>query len=319
MSEKFPHPESVPVADPPYQAFESLVEKRAWSPEKHKSRMQYVLLITIAILITEVIGALLSHSLVLLADAGHMLADASGIALALFAIFISSRPPNDARTFGFQRAEILAAALNALVLLGLSVFIIVQAVRHLFAPPEVQSEIMIVFGIIALLGNGCSFLLLRQGQKESLNVKGAFLEVLSDMLGAGAVIVAAVVIIFTHWLQADAIASLAIGILIVPRTLRLLRDTLDVLLEATPKNIDLAKVREHILGISGVKDAHDLHVWLITSGVPVLSAHIVVNEGSQGEMLDKLQECLRKHFDVEHSTFQLEPAEHSAHEHGVHS
>lgn len=281
--------------------------------------MQLVLLITVGILVAEVIGALISHSLVLLADAAHMLADAGGIALALFTIYIASRPPNDKRTFGFQRAEILAAALNALVLLGLSVFIIVQGIGRLLAPPEVNSEIMVIFGVIALIGNGCSLLLLQQGQKESLNVKGAFLEVLSDMLGAGAVIVAAIVIIFTHWLQADAVASLVIGVLIVPRTLRLLRETLDVLLEATPKNIDLAKVRQHILEIEGVKDAHDLHAWLITSGVPVLSAHIVVEANAQKGMLDKLQECLREHFDVEHSTFQLEPIEHSEHEHGAHS
>lgn len=286
---------------------------------KHKGRMQLVLLITVGILVAEVIGALISHSLVLLADAAHMLADAGGIALALFTIYIASRPPNDKRTFGFQRAEILAAALNALVLLGLSVFIIVQGIGRLLAPPEVNSEIMVIFGVIALIGNGCSLLLLQQGQKESLNVKGAFLEVLSDMLGAGAVIVAAIVIIFTHWLQADAVASLVIGVLIVPRTLRLLRETLDVLLEATPKNIDLAKVRQHILEIEGVKDAHDLHAWLITSGVPVLSAHIVVEANAQKGMLDKLQECLREHFDVEHSTFQLEPIEHSEHEHGAHS
>lgn len=286
---------------------------------RHKGRMTIVLCITIGILVAEGIGAYISHSLVLLADAGHMLADASGIALALFAIYVASRPPSDSRTFGLQRAEILAAAFNALVLLGLSGYIVISAIGRLMAPPEVESTIMIVFGIVALLGNGLSLLLLRVGQTESLNVKGAFLEVLSDMLGAGAVIVAAVVIIFTGWLEADAVASLFIGVLIIPRTLRLLRETLDVLLEATPRSIDLQKVRQHILEVPGVSEAHDLHAWLITSGVPVLSAHVIVNDTNYPQMLDKLQDCLRDHFDVEHSTFQLEPEGHASHEHALHS
>ncbi len=280
--------------------------------------MKLVLFITLAIFIAEVIGAYFSHSLVLLADAGHMLADVGGIALALFAIFIASRPPSDKRTFGYQRAEIVAAAFNALILLGLSGFIIVSGVIRLMEPPQVESNIMIVFGIVALIGNACALLLLRAGQKESLNVHGAFLEVLSDMLGAGAVIVAALVIIFTGWLEADAVASLLIGVLIIPRTFRLLRESFDVLLEATPRNIDLAKVRNHILEIPGVKDAHDLHAWLITSGVPVLSAHITVEDPTERNILHKLQECLKEHFDVEHSTFQIEGVDHKDHEHGLH-
>jgi cobalt-zinc-cadmium efflux system protein len=280
--------------------------------------MQLVLGITFAIFVAEVIGAYFSHSLVLLADAGHMLADVGGIALALFAIFIASRPPSDKRTFGYQRAEIVAAAFNALILLGLSGFIIVSGVIRLMEPPQVESNIMIVFGIIALVGNACALLLLRAGQKESLNVHGAFLEVLSDMLGAAAVIVAALVIIFTGWLEADAVASLLIGVLIIPRTFRLLRESFDVLLEATPRNIDLAQVRKHILEVPGVKDAHDLHAWLITSGVPVLSAHITVEDPTERNILHKLQECLKEHFDVEHSTFQIEGVDHKDHEHGLH-
>lgn len=279
--------------------------------------MTMVLFITIGILTAEVIGAVLSHSLVLLADAGHMFADASGITLALLAIFVASRPPNDNRTFGLQRAEILAATANALVLLGLSVFIIIQAVIRFITPPTVEPTIMVVFGIIALIGNGVSLLLLRSGQAESLNVKGAFLEVLSDMLGAGAVVIAALIIIFTGWHQADAAASLLIGLLIIPRTLRLLRDTLDVLLEAVPRNIDLTKVRQHILEVPGVVGTHDLHAWLITSGVPVLSAHVSVQEADPG-ILDRLQDCLKEHFDVEHSTFQIEPVKHAEHEHSLH-
>ena len=285
---------------------------------KHKGRMQRVLFITLAIFVAELAGAFLSNSLVLLADAGHMFADVGGIALALFAIFIASRLPSDKRTFGYQRAEIVAAAFNALTLLGLSGFIIFQGVVRLLEPPQVEPSIMVFFGVIALIGNGCALLLLRAGQKESLNVHGAFLEVLSDMLGAAAVIIAALIIVFTGWLEADALASLIIGVLIIPRTLRLLRESLNVLLEATPRNIDLAQVRKHLLEIPGVTDAHDLHAWLITSGVPVLSAHISVTDPTERNILHKLQECLKDHFDVEHSTFQIEAAGHTEHEHGMH-
>jgi cobalt-zinc-cadmium efflux system protein len=247
-----------------------------------------------------------------------MFTDTAGIALALFAIWVAGRAPSEKRTFGYQRAEILAAAFNALILLGLSGFILVEAIRRLMAPPEVQSGVMIVFGIIGLIGNVVALFLLRSGQKESLNVHGAFLEVLSDFLGSIAVIVAAGVIMLTGWHQADAIASLVIGVLIIPRTFKLLRDSLDVLLEATPRHINLAEVRKHILEIPGVSDAHDLHAWLITSGVPVLSAHIVVSDPTERNILHKLQDCVKEHFDIAHSTFQIETTQHKEHEHGVH-
>ena len=285
---------------------------------KHKGRMKLVLLITSVVFIAELVGAYLSNSLVLLADAGHMLADVGGIAIALFAIFIASRPATDKRTFGYQRVEILAAAFNAMVLLALSCFIIFQAIMRFIEPPQVESTIMIMFGIIALICNGFAAFLLRDGQKESLNVRGAFLEVISDMLGAAAVILAAVIILVTGWLEADAVASLLIGVLIVPRTIRLLKESVDVLLEATPKNINLSDVRKHILEIPGVVDAHDLHAWLITSGIPVLSAHVAVKNQQEAGILHKLQECLKDHFDVEHSTFQIEEIDHFNHEHGTH-
>ncbi len=286
--------------------------------EKHKGAMIIVFFITFGIFIAELFGAFFSHSLVLLADAGHMFVDASGIAFSLFAVYIASRPPSATRTFGYQRMEILAATINALVLLGLSVFILTQGALRLMTPQEVEPSIMIVFGIVALIGNTFSLFLLHKGQSESLNVKGAFLEVFSDMLGALAVIGAAVIIITTGWHQVDAIASIGIGLLIIPRALHLLLSTLDVLLEAVPKNIDIAEVRTHMLGVPGVSAVHDLHVWLITSGVPVLSAHVVVDDTHHPAVLDSLQSCLRDHFDVEHSTFQIEPSGHSAHEHALH-
>jgi cobalt-zinc-cadmium efflux system protein len=209
----------------------------------------------------------------------------------------------------------LAATLNALLLFAVAVFVIVEAVRRLIHPPEVASGIMLAFGIVALCGNACSLLLLRRGQGESLNIRGAFLEVLSDFLGAAAVIAAAVVIAVAGFERADPIASLLIGVLIIPRTWQLLRQATDVLLEATPKNVDLGEVRRHMLATRGVIDVHDLHAWTITSGVNVLSAHVVVSaEGLGGPVLDQLGGCLSDHFDIEHSTFQIEPPGHRDHE-----
>ncbi|HEY6278226.1 MAG TPA: cation diffusion facilitator family transporter [Streptosporangiaceae bacterium] len=281
----------------------------------HQDRLTLVFAITVAILAAEVAGALLSGSLTLLADAGHMLMDAGGIALALLAIRFGRRSPSQSRTFGYLRLEILAAALNALLLFAVAIFVIVEAVRRLIHPPEVASGIMLAFGIVALCGNACSLLLLRRGQGESLNARGVFLEVLSDFLGAGAVIVAAVVIAVTGFERADPIASLLIGVLIIPRTWQLLRQATDVLLEATPKDVDLNEVRRHMLETHGVIDVHDLHAWTITSGVNVLSAHVVVSaEGLSGLVLDQLGGCLSDHFDIEHSTFQIEPPGHRDHE-----
>jgi cobalt-zinc-cadmium efflux system protein len=191
----------------------------------------------------------------------------------------------------------------------------VEAVRRLIHPPEVASGIMLAFGIVALCGNACSLLLLRRGQGESLNIRGAFLEVLSDFLGAAAVIAAAVVIAATGFERADPIASLLIAVLIIPRTWQLLRQATDVLLEATPKNVDLGEVRRHMLETSGVIDVHDLHAWTITSGVNVLSAHVVISAEERGGLvLDQLGGCLADHFDIEHSTFQIEPPGHRDHE-----
>jgi cobalt-zinc-cadmium efflux system protein len=281
----------------------------------HKGRLMAVFAITVAILVAEVVGALGSGSLTLLADAGHVLTDAGGIGLSLLAIHFGQRSPSQARTFGYLRLEILAAAFNALLLFAVAVFVIVEAIRRLIHPPPVASGIMLAFGIVALCGNACSLLLLRRGQGESLNFRGAFLEVLSDFLGAAAVIVAAVIIGLTGFERADPIASLLIAALIIPRTWRLLRQATDVLLESTPKNVDLDEVRQHMLETRGVIDVHDLHAWTITSGVNVLSAHVVIsNEGLGGLVLDQLGGCLAGHFDIEHSTFQIEPPGHRDHE-----
>ncbi len=289
---------------------------------RHRGRLVAVMAISAGIAVAEIAGSVASGSLVLVADAAHVAADAAGVGLAVLAASVAARPASSRATFGYARAEILAATVNALLLLGLAAYIIAQAVQRLAAPPPVDSGLMIVFGLVALAGNGVSVLLLRRGQAESLNVRGAFLEVASDTFGALAVIISGVVVAATGFLQADPIASLAVALLILPRTWRLLRDAVDVLLEASPRGIDLEQVRAHMTGLAGVTDVHDLHAWTITSGLPVLSAHVVVDPAvlaanQSAAMLDTLQDCLRGHFDVVHSTFQLEPASHAEHEPSV--
>jgi cobalt-zinc-cadmium efflux system protein len=283
-----------------------------------------VLGLSTLIAVAGIVGGIVTGSLVLLADAAHMTADAAGIGLSLLAAYFAARPATARRTFGNARAEILAAMVNAVLLFGMAAFIFVEAIRRLISPSAVPSGLVVVFGVIALAANGASLLLLRRGQAESLNVRGAFLEVASDTLGAGAVIVTGIVIAVTGFTRADPIASLAVAALILPRTWRLLREAIDVLLEASPRGIDLTEVRRHMTELDGVRGVHELHAWTITSGLPVLSAHVVVDaevlaDGRSGAMLDRLQDCLRGHFDVEHSTFQLELAGHADHEDPMHS
>ncbi|HEY2314139.1 MAG TPA: cation diffusion facilitator family transporter [Streptosporangiaceae bacterium] len=289
----------------------------------YRRALTVVLLISVGIAIAEVVGAIVTGALVLAADAAHMVADAGGLGLSLLAAWFASRPATDRRTFGFARAEILAAMANSLLLLAMAGVIFTEAIRRLASPPAVSSGLLIAFGTGALLANACSLLVLRRGQAESLNVRAAFLEVAADTIGAGAVIVTGIIISATGFALADPIASLAVGALIVPRTWRLLREAVDILLEASPEGINLEDIRRHMGQLSGVREVHELHVWTITSGLPVFSAHVVVDpeiieRGQSAIMLDQLQDCLSGHFDVDHSTFQLEPAGHADHERPMH-
>lgn len=285
----------------------------------YRGRLAIVFGFTVAFLVVEIIGGLVSGSLALLADAGHMATDAIGLGLALAAVTAAARPPSSRRTFGWQRLEILAAVGNGLLLLAVAVWVLIEAVRRVTSPPDVHSGPMLVIAILGLLVNLAGLALLRGGQSESLNVRGAYLEVLGDVLGSAAVIVAAVVIAATGFERADPIASVLIGLAILPRTWSLTREALDILLEATPKGVELEDVRGHILGIPGVREVHDLHAWTITSGMPVLSAHVVVEDDrNSGEILDRLGSCLGAHFEVEHCTFQIEPASHRDHEAALH-
>ncbi|ALV53309.1 cation diffusion facilitator family transporter [Streptomyces althioticus] len=285
----------------------------------YRGRLRIALAITVFVMVVQIVGGLLADSLALVADAAHMATDALGLGMALLAIHFAGRPPSERRTFGLARAEILAALANCLLLLGVGGYVLYEAVQRFITPADTAGGLAMVFGAVGLAANLVSLSLLMRGQKESLNVRGAFLEVAADALGSVTVIVAALVIVTTGWTAADPIASLVIALMIVPRTLKLLRETLDVLLEAAPKGVDMAEVRAHILNTPGVEDVHDLHAWTITSGMPVLSAHVVVsadtlNAIGHEKMLHELQDCLGDHFDVQHCTFQLEPSGHAEHE-----
>ncbi|MDN0198659.1 cation diffusion facilitator family transporter [Streptomyces sp. S.PNR 29] len=285
----------------------------------YRGRLRVALAITLTVMVVEIVGGVLADSLALVADAAHMATDALGLGMALLAIHFANRPASDRATFGYARAEILAALANCLLLLGVGGYVLYEAIQRFITPAGTEGGLTVVFGAIGLVANMVSLTLLVRGQRESLNVRGAFLEVAADALGSLAVIVSALIILATGWQAADPIASLVIGLMIVPRTWKLLRETLDVLLEAAPKGVDMAEVRAHILDLDGVEDVHDLHAWTITSGMPVLSAHVVVrsdvlNAIGHEKMLHELQGCLGDHFDVEHCTFQLEPSGHAEHE-----
>jgi len=285
----------------------------------YRGRLRVALSITLAVMVVEIVGGVLADSLALIADAAHMATDALGLGMALLAIHFANRPASTNRTFGYARAEILAALANCLLLLGVGGYVLYEAIQRFMTPADTEGGLTVVFGLIGLVANMISLTLLMRGQKDSLNVRGAFLEVAADALGSLAVLISAAVIMTTGWQTADPIASLVIGLMIVPRTWKLLHETLDVLLEAAPRDVDMAEVRAHIIALPGVEDVHDLHAWTITSGMPVLSAHVVVGSDTLSaigheKMLHELQGCLGDHFDVEHCTFQLEPSGHAEHE-----
>ncbi|WP_345803046.1 cation diffusion facilitator family transporter [Microbacterium sp. AZCO] len=277
--------------------------------------------ITALVMVVQIVGSILSGSLALLADAAHMFTDAAALVIALIASSVAARPADDRRTFGYQRAEVLGALVNGVILIVLSIWVAVEAIQRLVNPGgvEVEGGLMLVVAIVGLIANGVAMWLLSAAQRTSINVRGAYLEVLGDMLGSAAVIVAAIVVIATGWVQADAVASLLIAAMIVPRAVGLLREVVSVLTESSPDNVHVQEIRRHIVSTPGVVDVHDVHVWQLTRGAPVFTAHVVVDpetlrDGRSGELLEQLQGCLTKHFDVDHSTFQLEPSGHVEHD-----
>ncbi|MGI8828287.1 MAG: cation diffusion facilitator family transporter [Candidatus Limnocylindria bacterium] len=283
-----------------------------------RGRLTIVFGLVVAFLVVEIVASAITNSVALLADAGHMLTDAVGVGLALLAIHFGARPATPSKSFGYYRLEILAAVVNAVILMGVSVYILIEAYRRFSQPPEVHSVGMLVVAGIGLGVNLVSLRLL-SGAGTSLNMRGAYLEVLGDLLASVAVLIAGFVILATGWTQADPLASVVIALLILPRTWNLLREAVDVLLQATPKGVDLDEVRAHLLRGEGIVDAHDLHAWTLTSGIHVVSAHVVIEPAADPtRVLDEVCRCLSEDFDMEHSTIQLETIDRRRLEEGAH-
>lgn len=285
------------------------------------TRLAVALALTSTVLLGEVVVGWLSGSLSLLADAGHMATDSAGLVVALLAAHLASRPSTDRSTWGMRRSEVIGAALQAGMLSLVGVTVAVRAVLNLVRPETIHADGMLVMGVIGLAANLASLLVLSGGYAASLNMRAAILEVTGDALGSLGVIVAGLVIRLTGWVQADAVASLLIAALIVPRAGALLRAAGRVLMDFTPTELDLAEVRRHLGELPEVLAVHDLHAWRVSSDLPVLSAHVVVKDacldaGRYEELLDALQQCVAEHFPVRitHATFQIEPAGHSEHE-----
>ena len=281
------------------------------------------LALLVAFMLGEVIAAVISGSLALLSDAGHMLADVGALAGALWAIRLAARPPSGAWTFGWKRAEILSAAVNGITLLVVSGIVAVEAITRLIHPPRVDGGLVVVVATVGIAVNVTAAWVLARANRSSLNVQGAFRHVLTDLYGFIGTIIAGVIILATGFTRADAIASLLVVGLMLKAATELLRDSGRILLEAAPKTMNLDDVRAHLLATEHVRGLHDLHAWTVTSDLPALSAHIVIDDscfrdGHAPRLLDKLQACLAGHFDVEHSTFQLEAAAHAGHETGTH-
>ncbi len=275
---------------------------------KNRRALWVVFGLTFTYFVVEVVGGLVTNSLALLADAAHMLADVGGLGLALFAAWMSTKPATPARTYGYYRVEILAALANAVVLFLMSFFILYEAYRRFREPPEVASLPMLGVAGVGLAVNLVGIAMLRKASSESLNMKGAYLEVVGDLLGSIGVLVAGVVMLTTGWWYADPLFSVVIGLFILPRTWNLLSDAVGVLLEGTPAGVSLEAVRGAIGGVPGVAGVHDLHVWAITSGVNALSVHVVMTAGSElADVLTRVRERVTRGFPIAHVTAQVEP------------
>lgn len=274
---------------------------------KNKKSLVLVLSFSSLYLVAEVVGGLLTGSLALLADAAHMLTDVGGLALALIAIKLGERQANPRKTYGYYRAEILAALTNAVVLLAISLYVLYEAYLRFRNPPEVKSGSMLIVASIGLVVNLIGMIILRKSSNESLNMKGAYFEVLSDMLTSIGVIIAGVIMLTTGWYYADPIISAGIGLFIFPRTWRLLKEATGVLLEGTPTDISLDDLRKTLLSVPGVQGTHDLHVWSLTSGINAMSVHVVVRDGADhNQTLKKLTKTIMDNFKISHTTIQLE-------------
>ena len=296
------------------------VEQTGQSPDFRK-KLWIAFGITAFIVVVQLVGAVLTGSLALLTDTVHAITDASGLLVALIAATLMLKPPTAKRTWGFRRIEVIAALGQATLLLGIGVYAAIEGIRRLIEPPDVPAVELLIFGVLGLIANVVALAVLASSRGANFNMRAAFLEVLNDALGSLGVIVAAIIIATSGFQQADAIAGLLIVVLIVPRAYMLMRETLRVLMEFTPEGLDLVEVRRHIMALEHVIDVHDLHASTVATGLPVLTAHIVVKDGCfvsghVAEQLQAVQECVSEHFDVaiHHSTFQIETADIAAHE-----
>jgi cobalt-zinc-cadmium efflux system protein len=285
---------------------------------RQRARLLSALTLAVVVFLVEAIASIFANSLALLAEAFHVLIDVVALGIAFVALWLGTRPVTDRRTFGLLRLEILATVLNTVLLLVVAAVVLVEGVRRFSEPSHVQSGIVLAVAVLGLLSNGVSIFLLRDPH-ASLAVRAAYLDVLADVGASVAVIVSALANIVAGRQIADTFAAFLIVALIVPRSIGLLREAIDVLLEATPRDVDVDTLREHVLTCGGVLDIHDLHVWTITSGMNVISAHVVMRQGADPTVvLDDLETCLRGDFDIEHSTFQLETEDRKRLESGTH-
>jgi cobalt-zinc-cadmium efflux system protein len=289
------------------------------SPESDRTRLGIALVVTLGAALLGAVGAVLTGSLALLADLGHLLTDAGALAAALVASVLAARPASTRRTYGLGRVEVLVAGLNGIALIAVVAWVAYEGVNRLFEPAMIPGLPLLVIGGLGLIGNIVSLLVLAGGDRRNMNMRGAALHVLGDALGSVGVLVAAVVLLATGWPYADTVASLFIVVLIVPRTVGLLREVGHVLLEGAPKHIDVGEVQEALRGVPGVRDVHDLHVWAINDRKPSVSAHVVVDEDAhgpcgEGSVLDRAAHVLRERFGLSHSTLQVEQHSHSGHE-----
>ena len=281
------------------------------------------LALILGFMVVEVTAAALSGSLALLADAGHMFIDAGALGASLWAARLAARPAHGVWTYGYKRAEILSAAINGVTLLVVSALITVEAINRLSHPASVEGRVVVAVALLGVVVNVVAAWVLAKANRTSLNVEGSFQHILTDLYAFIATLIAGVIIIITGFGRADALASLIVVALMLKAAWILLKASGRILLEAAPDNVNLDDVRAHLLGIHHVCDVHDLHAWTVTSSLPALSAHVVVDdacfsEGKVPHILDELQDCLIGHFDVEHSTFQMEPSSHLDHESGMH-
>ena len=273
--------------------------------------------------VAEVVTAALGNSLVLFADAGHMLTDIGALALSAWAIRLANSPAHERWTYGLKRAEILAAAINAIVLVVVAILIGVVAVRRLIAPQHVTGGLVFAVAIVGVAVNLLATWVLSKANRRSLNLRAAYAHIVTDLYAFVGTATAGLVILIAHWREADSVAALLVGVLMVATACDLLRDSARILLQGTPEDLNLRDVRQRLVEVEHVLDIHDLHAWTLTSGSTTLSAHVIVESecfdtGHAPQILDSLQVCLLEQFGVSHATFQLEPPTHASHEDDIH-